>query len=628
MKNLSEEQLLAKLRFYVDQATLEQAKKAIEAVEKGLGKDALKAEEARKKLMALRESAEKLQQVGTTLGVTGAAILAPFLLASRTYTQTIGQGEAISRRWMNSTERLKDAQIRVGRETTEALLPLMEKGADLAEKFAGLIERNPELLKGILTVGGGLAAAGTVVTLIAQVQRLIATVQLLSGGKTISAIGGVAAKAVGTGVMGAAGSVVGGLGLGLAGYDALAKATGRDSAGEIIGKYQTSLAYMWGKMLGGPELATKWGKAMGELTGVLPKATEETEKAANAVSKTADAQMKAYLNYVRAEREATTQYQKQRAELIRNFNQQQAAEAAEFARSRSTAMRDFYRGERQAEAEYYRSRMQAARAFSVEAARAEEAHQREMRRLQEDWNDQAEELIGTRDALGLVRGMRDYERSRRDADEQFRIESSRRSQDFARQQAEQAEQFAAQRAQRMADFQVRMADEQAAYDLRRRQAAEQNRQQLAELQQNYNEERKKRRQALIDQLRDLSEGLQQTRNLWRQFTTAMASDFRAIMASAGVAAPTRHSGGYTGDGLYRMKRGEFVLRPDVTSAAERLAGRSLNQDNVLAMLAGRGGAGKSISYTDNRHFDSRLSSQDRALIRNDTNITLREVLGG
>ena len=91
--------------------------------------------------------------------------------------------------------------------------------------------------------------------------------------------------------------------------------------------------------------------------------------------------------------------------------------------------------------------------------------------------------------------------------------------------------------------------------------------------------------------------------------------------------PTRHGGGYTADGLYRMRAGEFVLRPDVTNAAERVIGRSLNQDNMLAALAGGGGAGKTIIYQDNRRFDSRLSSQDRALIRQDTDIRLGEVLG-
>ena len=626
MKNLTEQELLAKLRFAVDQVTLEQAKKAVEAVDKGLIKTAMSTEDARRRLMAMRESAEKLQQVGSTLAMASAAIVAPLLLAVRSYNQYVGQGEATSRRWTESSERLKNAQIRIGRETTEAMLPLLDKGADLADKFAGLIERNPDLLKGLITVGFGLAGAGTVVTMIAQVQRLIATVQLLSMG---SGAGGLMTKIGGSAALGAAGAAVGGIGLGVTGYNAIAQATGRDSAGEILGKYQTSLAYMWGKMLGGPELAYKWGAAMGKLTGVLPDVAEETEKASSALSKTAQAQMRTYLNYAKAEREATAQYQQRQVELSKNYLQQQAQAQAEYNRNQSQAMRAFYVSEKQAESDYYRGRMQAARAFGVETARAEEDFQRDMQRMQEDNAQTMEDLIGKRDALGLVQATREYERQRRRAEEDYTVEAARRSEDFARQQAEQAAEFAAQREQRLAQFQQQMADNASAYQEQRRQAEQQYRQQQAELTRQYNEDRTKRRQAMIDQLRDLADGLAKERELRAQFTQAMLADLRAAMSSAGMAIPTRHDGGYTGDGLYRMKRGEFVLRPDVTSAAERLAGKQLDQDSMLALLARGGGAGgNNYNYVDNRRFDSRLSSEDRKAIRRDLAIQLGEVFGG
>ncbi|HBA90858.1 MAG TPA: hypothetical protein DCZ08_03490 [Anaerolineaceae bacterium] len=628
MKNLTEQELLAQLRFAVDQVTLEQAKKAVEAIDKGLIKTSMSTEDARRRLMAMRESAEKLQQVGSTLAMASAAIVAPLLLAVRSYNQYVGQGEATSRRWTESSERLKNAQIRIGRETTEAMLPLLDKGADLADKFAGLIEKNPDLLKGILTVGVGLAGAGTVVTMIAQVQRLIATVQLLAMGPVAGRGAGIAAKIAGSGLGAAAGLATGGIALGVTGYNAIAQATGRDSAGEILGKYQTSLAYMWGKMLGGPELAYKWGAAMGKLTGVLPEVADETEKASSALSKTAQAQMRAYLNYAKAEREATVEYRQRQVELSKNYLQQQAQAQAEYNRNQSQAMRAFYNLEKQAESDYYRSRMQAARAYGTEVARAEEDFQREMQRMQEDNSQTMEDLIGKRDALGLVQATREYERQRRRAEEDYTVEAARRSQDFAIQQAEQAAEFAAQREQRLAQFQQQMADNSAAYQEQRRQAEQQYRQQQAELTRQYNEDRVKRRQAMIDQLRDLADGLAKERELRAQFTQAMLADLRAAMSAAGVAIPTRHGGGYTGDGLYRMKRGEFVLRPDVTSAAERLAGKKLNQDNMLALLARGGAGGNNYNYVDNRRFDSRLSSEDRKAIRRDLAVQLGEVFGG
>ena len=628
MKNLTEQELLAKLHFAVDQVTLEQAKKAVDAIDKGLIKTAMSTEDARRRMMAMKQTAEQLQKVGTTMTLTGAAILAPFLLAARAYNQYAGQSEATSRKWAAANDRLKDAQIRVGREVTEALLPLMEKGADLAEKFATLLEENPELVKGVLGAGATILAGGQLIASIGTLVNVIAAVKGLGLGSGMGKVG-IAAKIAGSGLGAAAGLATGGIALGVTGYNAIAQATGRDSAGEILGKYQTSLAYMWGKMLGGPELAYKWGAAMGKLTGVLPEVAEESEKASSALSKTAQAQMRAYLNYAKAEREATTQYQQRQVELSKNYLQQQAQAQAEYNRNQSQAMRAFYTSEKQAESDYYRSRMQAARAYGTEVARAEEDFQREMQRMQEDNSQTMEDLIGKRDALGLVQATREYERQRRRAEEDYTVEAARRSQDFAIQQAEQAAEFAAQREQRLAQFQQQMADNASAYQEARRQAELQYRQQQAELTRQYNEDRIKRRQAMIDQLRDLADGLAKERELRAQFTLAMLADLRAAMSAAGVDIPTRHGGGYTGDGLYRLKRGEFVLRPDVTSAAERLAGKQLNQDNMLALLARGGGAGgNNYNYVDNRRFDSRLSSEDRKAIRRDLAVQLGEVFGG
>lgn len=632
--NLTEEQLLAKIRFAVDQATLEQAKRAVDAVDKGLLKSAQSAEEYRKKLMAARESAEQLQQVGTTLGIAGAAIMAPFLLAARSYQQAVGEGEEASRRWTAANDRLKDAQIRVGRETTEALLPLMEKGADLADKFATLVEKHPDLVKAILIAGGSLASASAVISIIAQTQKLIATVRLLTTGAGAAAIGKLAAL-IANPIVAIPTAIAAGASYA---YSEMVEAGNARPIKEVATAGAYKAGQLWAGGLAGigsqediDAVGTKWALAVGKFIGAFDDVIDKTEEAASASSGWSSAmenQVKVYLNYVKAEREAAVQYQQRQAELTRNYQAQLAADAAEYNRSRSQAMRDFYNSERQAEAEYYRSRLQAARSYSIEAARAEEDHQRRIQQLREDYNDQAEDLIASRDALGLVRATRDYDRARRDADEEFRIESSRRAEDFARQQAEQAEQFAIQRAQRIADFKQRMADEADAYDLRRRQAEDQYRQQMADLQKNYNDERKKRRQAMIDQLSDLSQGLNAERQLRQQFTAAMLADFRAAMNQAGLAVPTRHSGGYTSDGMYMLKRGEFVLAPETTSAAEKIAGRTLNQDNVLAMLAGNGGAGRTIVYQDNRKFDSRLSSQDRALIRRDTDIRLSEVING
>lgn len=628
MPNKSIEELLAIIRFGVDQVALEQVKRAAEAVEKGLLRDAAAAGEAKQQLTAARMEARKLQQVGTTLGMAGAAIMAPFLLAAREYRQSVGLSEEASRRWTTAQERLKDVQIRVGRETTEILVPLMEKGADLAEKFANLIERNPGLLKGILAVGGGLAAAGTVVTLIAQVQKLIANVQLLSMG---SGVGGMVGKTAGALINPYTG-IAAAVGLGAyATYSGIAQSQLGQARNMQAAPAQmaTTVAYGLGHIFGGPELAAKWGKSIGELTGAIEKVDQATGDLSDTMEDTTASAMEIYLNYVRAERDAAAEFEQRRAEMVRSFNQQQAQELADFNRSRQQLMRDFYRSERQAEAAYYRNRTIAAQRYSVEVQRSEEDHQRRMRRLQQDYAATMEELIAEGDALGMVRATRDYERQRREADEEYQIAARRRSEDFAREMAEQAAQFAAARAQRLADMQQRLIDEREQFNIRRRLAQQQHRQQLADMQQQFNEERIKRRQAMIDQLRDLSEGLSTALRLWGSFTGSMIAALQRAAAEAGIPIklPTRHAGGYTTDAAYRMQAGEFVLNRQTTSAAERLAGGRLDQDKILSLLAGSGGAGKTVVYYDQRHFNSRLSSEEIKEIRRGTEMMLGEVFG-
>ncbi len=88
--------------------------------------------------------------------------------------------------------------------------------------------------------------------------------------------------------------------------------------------------------------------------------------------------------------------------------------------------------------------------------------------------------------------------------------------------------------------------------------------------------------------------------------------------------PGKAAGGYAGAGIYKMgERGhEFVMNHATTRAAERMMGGQLTQDRLLSSLAG----GRNINYNDHRRIDSRLSSSDRRVIRNDVMTALAEGL--
>ncbi|MBE3039886.1 MAG: hypothetical protein IMZ62_13880, partial [Chloroflexi bacterium] len=123
--------------------------------------------------------------------------------------------------------------------------------------------------------------------------------------------------------------------------------------------------------------------------------------------------------------------------------------------------------------------------------------------------------------------------------------------------------------------------------------------------------------------------LQKERELRNQFTAAMLEDLRrAIESAGGGALPPKDIGGYTSYGAYQMHNHEFVMTDKTTSVVEALAGGALDQDKLLSLLAGGTGGRGQLQYNDNRRIDSRLSSEDRRLINQDTLQTLGDLVHG
>ena len=108
------------------------------------------------------------------------------------------------------------------------------------------------------------------------------------------------------------------------------------------------------------------------------------------------------------------------------------------------------------------------------------------------------------------------------------------------------------------------------------------------MQQQYYQERVERRYAFLDQLRDLQDTLLHERELRLQYYQAMEADLLAFLqryqgdlGSNQPDYPTRQAGGYTGDGLYRLHKGEYVLNPSTTQMLERMMGGRLTQAGIL-----------------------------------------------
>lgn len=155
---------------------------------------------------------------------------------------------------------------------------------------------------------------------------------------------------------------------------------------------------------------------------------------------------------------------------------------------------------------------------------------------------------------------------------------------------------------------------------------------MTDLDTQFSNERNARAQAFYIQMQDLAGPagtLQQERDLRNRFTGYMLADLRAAVEGAkngNYSLPSKDVGGYTGYGAYQMHNHEFVMTDKTTSKVEALAGRTLDQNTVLSLLAG-GGRGQ-VQYIDQRRIDSRLSSEDRRTVNQDTVQILGELVNG
>lgn len=366
--------------------------------------------------------------------------------------------------------------------------------------------------------------------------------------------------------------------------------------------------------------------------------------------------------YAKQRADIERDYARRRGEILADFQKSQSDTREERSRSQGKETRDFTKGEKQTEEDYYKQRTKLAQQYNTEVQRAEEDHQRKMLELQRDHNDRVADLTDQRDAMGLFREMRDYEKARSQAEEEYSIEAARRSQDFALRLSEMEAEFAQARARRLADFQQRRADEEAEFQYRQAKEQErlqeqlkaldvqhaeqlasldkQNKEKLAELDRQYNEERIKRRNAFADQLRDLNEGLLGERSLKNKYYAAMAADLQQWVevwkGQVGTNKPqagapvkgSRAVGGYVSNGLWQMHDNEYVLNANATRALEQMAGGRLTDASVMRLMLSGTANQTSVTINDQRRFDSRLNAQDRRQIQKDTAWMFSEALNG
>ena len=526
------------------------AKAAQDALNKTKKANTDNSEASKKSANAMKsmvDASKQLGSIGVRMGVIGAAISGPILAATKNYVSTVGMAESTSRSWLGATYQIEQSYLRIGRVGAQQLLPFMQKAADLSDKAAGYIEKNPGVVKAGLSIGGTAAVIGGGFGALGILGSTISGISKLGG---MLGLGGTAAQ-TGAGASGAvtagattAGATAAGTGIAMApvvlatlgavvmqGGFALAGSKMMNALG--IKNQVGSTGWMFDKVgqafTEGPDNALKStgddmsafmsGKAMPDwlkipllgigkgiddnapagVKGVLDQLVQAIKSVVNP-----GAAAPSNSNFVKTEvlqqmrqfqiqsQYAEQDYNRSRFVANRNFGLQMSYSEADFYRGRQRSLRDFGINQVYSEQQFYRQRAIAYRDFSISVSRSEQDYNISRSRAAEDHSFSLKQIMLSGDALQYYYAQHQYNVDKKRAEQDYQLQKSRGQEDFNRQQADSNEQFGIQRAQTLKQFEISRADQQVDFDIQRKRQADQFAVQLSDMDYQYKLEAQRR----------------------------------------------------------------------------------------------------------------------------------------
>lgn len=608
------------LKFGLDKTNADRAADSLKKIERG-------AESAERRLNRLRESAEKMNMVGMTIAGVGAAIGAPLMMAVNTYVSKIGEAGTVSREWLETQKSLEETQMRIGRVAAQTLLPYLKDAARLAGQVADFVEQNPDAVKlalgtaaAAVGIGGTVSAISTAVTTGAALVGVLTQAGIIGAGAMATGGAATGLTAVGT----AAAGIVAPLAAAAAALVALGVSTFNIAQGitkdvgwmsdtliassKDFADYQSKVAALkkrpeWALIQFGfyeaPDAGTwqalnseyaKNPSLMQDLvtpsifngngnappnSGVpLADAGLSRRGASGASSTSAGSDWR--VNYLSAQAKAKKEVEVETADynaLVQRRLQDLEADLSQmqtdYDDERLKRIRDFQLNEARLEEDYYAARAETARQYDTETQQREAEHQKEIRRMAEDNAAENDDLIRSRDALGLVKALRKQETERQRKEEDYQDETSQRNAAYAEALRSAETQYILQKERRQQDYQTQLSDAAQAFEQQREQRRKQTEQQLTD----DGEAFRKRKKQIDDQLAEIF--------------AAISAGLTGLKGK-GRSTPQMATGGYAGLGQYLLgERGpEYVLNASTTRAAERVLGGGLSQERVLRGLSG------------------------------------------
>lgn len=652
----------------------------------------------------VRQMSEKIGQAGRGLFLGGTAMLGGLFAAGQREAnrqRDIGNLTQQSKDWLAANRQIENSMNRIGKVAQAVILPYLEKAANFAQRVSKFVEAHPESLEAIAKTGAVLAGLGAITIAVSKGIKFVADIKYIAANvqfdlatrrfekSVASYLGGSVLKGSGVGgALGAGGSiaaiagtvsavlavVLAGASIGTYIYNQIAKHTGMQSAGTTAG----GLAYRAGKVIGsvtGTSESETERRAMNmakifralvdhpieslkDLASSVKNLGEVSDEAKDSIDEAAEAKGQEIIrNLERENLEAARKLAEERENIIRDANEDIARSnselAAAIARIRQNLAKtlaslasSFASENAKAYSDFLEQQSQIVRDGEEDIRRIRENAQEQLRKLEEDYAEQRDELTRSRDALGLVKAERDFEKGKNEIERARDKEIAERRRDIAMRLADLRQSYERERAERLAKYQqdVAEANMQAAQEIAEERTANAQRIQeiqrqkaleLNELQKAYNDERRQRIMSAYDQIQDLGTALNAERTMRVRYYDVILADARAFMDSfasalhpnsGGGGFPNRHSGGYAGSGLHNLLAGEYVMNPATVSAAETLLGGRITKQNLLSGLSK--GTQNTVNINDSRRFGSRLTAEDRQWIRQENERYVAEMLNG
>jgi len=668
-----------KLRILIEAILKEKGFKDTERAMKDLGKQSEetgdKIKETGKNLDGMMEkTASFIGSFGMVMTVIGGAVT-PLIKSADAYVNKAGLANETTRTWLATTNQLEVAQTKLGKVNAEFLTPMYSKFGDFVEKMGNFAEKNPALtIVGELTAGAvGTIGAGQILTGLLGKLGMAGAAGVsagLGGVLPFVTVGGVAVAgevAIAEAQKNQAVEIVkenteaGNVRVDpskLSGAQLFAYAIGAESdpywgvkqwespngekkqgEDENLLEEANNVGF-WDKLITSIKEAFSGVKTSGTVVQPVVAGQSTTTPyerlgltGKNNFLRLEDVQM--MMQYRKQELLAQEDFNRSYNYAVEDFNRNRLYQEQDYERQRYIALRNFGIQQAQSEKMFYLQRAIAQRDFQISQARNDYDYHKNRMRAEEDYNFSLQQIMLSGDALAYYYAKRQHEIDERRAEEDYQLQKDRATEDFNRSQADSLMFYQIQREFAIQQFELSMEDREVEYQIMRERASTEFYDvTLRRMDEEYKIMADRRLQSFYESivpgilkedelklyyqslyLDAATQGFMNTavalQNYFNQYIQSLSESGWSYWTPPSYG-PQMATGGYTTDQMYHLHDHEFVLNRHTTESIENVAQGRLTQEKVLNLLTGGGGG---LVYNDNRQFSRGLSSDERAMLR-------------